>query len=166
MLSLTKTFASGALQKSIYFQTKHGILVHHYRTGAAVKLTPHDVSRKFWLLFAQNVDRFVSLIYVFSLTWQVNRILYEKEFTTDFTESPIKSYDSNQVASNNPLEDRRSEASCLFTNGKPLNRYAINSMFKSQFNHMHRFFIRCIRWTRWPILRANHLQALDALHSS
>lgn len=29
----------------------------------------------------------------------------------------VKSYDTNQVASNNPLEDRRSEASCLFTKG-------------------------------------------------
>lgn len=49
---------------------------------------------------------------------QVNRILYEKEFTTEFTDSAVKGYDSNQVASNNPLEDRRSEASCLYTNGK------------------------------------------------
>lgn len=50
---------------------------------------------------------------------QVNQILYEKEFTTEFKNSAIRSYDSNQVASNNPLEDRRSEATCLFTNGKP-----------------------------------------------
>lgn len=35
----------------------------------------------------------------------------------ELAESVIKTYDSNQVASNNPLEDRRSEASCLFTNG-------------------------------------------------
>lgn len=49
---------------------------------------------------------------------KVNQILYEKEFTTEFKDSSIKSYDSNQVASNNPLEDRRSEATCLFTPGK------------------------------------------------
>lgn len=57
---------------------------------------------------------------------QVNRILYEKEFTIEFSESSVKGFDSNQVASNNPLEDRRSEASCLYSNGKQF----MNNRFK------------------------------------
>lgn len=49
---------------------------------------------------------------------QVNQVLYANEFTKEFADQTVKSYDSNQVASNNPLEDRRSEASCLYSNGK------------------------------------------------
>lgn len=51
---------------------------------------------------------------------QVNLILNAKEFNKEFNDTTVKSYDSNQVASNNPLEDRRSEASCLYTNGEKI----------------------------------------------
>lgn len=45
--------------------------------------------------------------------------MYEKEYTIEFDgDTSVKGFDSNQVASNNPLEDRRSEASCLYTSGK------------------------------------------------
>ncbi|XP_012257156.2 pyruvate dehydrogenase [acetyl-transferring]-phosphatase 1, mitochondrial isoform X2 [Athalia rosae] len=47
---------------------------------------------------------------------EVTTILQANEFTKDF-EGPgsIKCYDSNQLASNNPIEDTRSEAQCLLT---------------------------------------------------
>ena len=49
---------------------------------------------------------------------QVTDILQANEFTKDFTgPNSVKSYDSNQLASNNPIEDTRSEARCLLTNG-------------------------------------------------
>lgn len=45
-------------------------------------------------------------------------ILQANEFTKEFDEpGSVKSYDSNQLASNNPIEDTRSEARCLLTNG-------------------------------------------------
>ncbi|XP_012257154.2 pyruvate dehydrogenase [acetyl-transferring]-phosphatase 1, mitochondrial isoform X1 [Athalia rosae] len=49
---------------------------------------------------------------------EVTTILQANEFTKDF-EGPgsIKCYDSNQLASNNPIEDTRSEAQCLLTKG-------------------------------------------------
>jgi pyruvate dehydrogenase phosphatase len=37
------------------------------------------------------------------------------EFTTP---GSVKSYDSNQLASNDPIEDTRSEARCLLTEGR------------------------------------------------
>lgn len=48
---------------------------------------------------------------------QVDTILRTNEYTHEFHEGSVKSYDSNQLASNNPIEDTRSEASCLFTTG-------------------------------------------------
>ena len=40
------------------------------------------------------------------------------EFTKEFEGgNSIKSYDSNQLGSNEPIEDTRSEAQCLLTNG-------------------------------------------------
>ncbi|XP_011501405.1 PREDICTED: pyruvate dehydrogenase [acetyl-transferring]-phosphatase 1, mitochondrial isoform X2 [Ceratosolen solmsi marchali] len=49
---------------------------------------------------------------------EVTDILKMNEFTKEFEGSnSIKSYDSNQLASNNPIEDTRSEAKCLLTNG-------------------------------------------------
>lgn len=59
---------------------------------------------------------------------QVDTILRTNEYTHDFHEGSVKSYDSNQLASNNPIEDTRSEASCLFTTGKS---------FKSIFPNRH-----------------------------
>ncbi|XP_044762762.1 pyruvate dehydrogenase [acetyl-transferring]-phosphatase 1, mitochondrial [Coccinella septempunctata] len=48
---------------------------------------------------------------------EVDNILRANEYTHDFSEGSVKSYDSNQLASNNPIEDTRSEASCLITSG-------------------------------------------------
>ncbi|XP_044732768.1 pyruvate dehydrogenase [acetyl-transferring]-phosphatase 2, mitochondrial isoform X2 [Chrysoperla carnea] len=49
---------------------------------------------------------------------EVTTILRANEYTHDFTEvNSVKSYDSNQLASNNPIEDTRAEAACLMTEG-------------------------------------------------
>ncbi|XP_011299583.1 pyruvate dehydrogenase [acetyl-transferring]-phosphatase 1, mitochondrial [Fopius arisanus] len=49
---------------------------------------------------------------------EVTRILRTNEFTQEFEGGqPIKYYDSNQLASNNPLEDARAEGRCRLTNG-------------------------------------------------
>ncbi|KAF4517785.1 hypothetical protein B566_EDAN002990 [Ephemera danica] len=49
---------------------------------------------------------------------EVNKILRANEFTREFpSTSSVKSYDSNQLQSNNPIEDTRSEARCLLTTG-------------------------------------------------
>lgn len=45
-------------------------------------------------------------------------ILQANEFTKEFDgPNSVKSYDYNQLASNNPIEDTRAEARCLLTNG-------------------------------------------------
>jgi len=44
--------------------------------------------------------------------------LQANEYTKEFSgPGSIKYYDSNQLASNNPIEDTRSEAQCLLTKG-------------------------------------------------
>lgn len=49
---------------------------------------------------------------------QVTNVLQANEYTKEFSGSgSIKYYDSNQLASNNPIEDTRSEAQCLLTKG-------------------------------------------------
>ncbi|XP_037027367.1 pyruvate dehydrogenase [acetyl-transferring]-phosphatase 1, mitochondrial [Bradysia coprophila] len=45
----------------------------------------------------------------------VNHILRTYEHSQDFHEGSVKSYDSNQLPSNYPMEDSRSEASSLFS---------------------------------------------------
>lgn len=50
-------------------------------------------------------------------TQEVDNILRANEYTHEFTHGSVKSYDSNQLASNNPIEDTRAEASCLHTPG-------------------------------------------------
>ncbi|XP_018330841.1 pyruvate dehydrogenase [acetyl-transferring]-phosphatase 1, mitochondrial isoform X2 [Agrilus planipennis] len=48
----------------------------------------------------------------------VDSVLHANEFSYEFPEhKSVKSYDSNQLASNNPIEDTRSEASCIPTPG-------------------------------------------------
>ncbi|GAB0100908.1 pyruvate dehydrogenase [Sergentomyia squamirostris] len=47
----------------------------------------------------------------------VNLILRANEFTKNFTEGPVRYFDSNQLASNSPMEDARTEGSCLYTSG-------------------------------------------------
>lgn len=45
-------------------------------------------------------------------------MLQANEYTKEFSGSgSVKYYDSNQLASNNPIEDTRSEAQCLLTKG-------------------------------------------------
>ncbi|XP_068911856.1 pyruvate dehydrogenase [acetyl-transferring]-phosphatase 2, mitochondrial [Tenebrio molitor] len=48
---------------------------------------------------------------------EVDNILRANEYTHEFPNGSVKSYDSNQLASNNPIEDTRAEASCLITSG-------------------------------------------------
>ncbi|XP_050294723.1 pyruvate dehydrogenase [acetyl-transferring]-phosphatase 1, mitochondrial-like [Anthonomus grandis grandis] len=48
---------------------------------------------------------------------EVDSILRANEYTHEFKGGSVKSYDSNQLPSNNPIEDTRSEASCLLTTG-------------------------------------------------
>lgn len=83
----------------------------YYSRRASVKLTPHDVS----LIHFHSISPCFK--YKIIISSQVNLILNANEFNKEFSDSIVKSYDSNQVASNNPLEDRRSEATCLHTNG-------------------------------------------------
>ncbi|XP_059618436.1 pyruvate dehydrogenase [acetyl-transferring]-phosphatase 1, mitochondrial [Phlebotomus argentipes] len=47
----------------------------------------------------------------------VNLILRANEFTKELSGGPVRYFDSNQLASNSPLEDARTEASCLYTSG-------------------------------------------------
>ncbi|XP_055607446.1 pyruvate dehydrogenase [acetyl-transferring]-phosphatase 1, mitochondrial [Uranotaenia lowii] len=49
--------------------------------------------------------------------YDVNCILRANEHTQDFTSGSVKCYDSNQLASNSPIEDCRSEGSCVHTSG-------------------------------------------------
>lgn len=44
-------------------------------------------------------------------------MLRKNEFNKEFTYGTIKSYDSNQLSSNEPIEDTRSEAQCKLTPG-------------------------------------------------
>lgn len=49
----------------------------------------------------------------------MNNILTANEYNHEFSDDgPVRSYDCNQLASNNPLEDTRSEANCVMTPGK------------------------------------------------
>lgn len=48
---------------------------------------------------------------------EVTVILRKNEFNKEFTEGSVKAYDSNQLASNNPIEDTRSEGVCTMTPG-------------------------------------------------
>lgn len=48
---------------------------------------------------------------------EVTVILRKNEFNKEFTSGSIKSYDSNQLASNNPIEDTRSEGVCKMSSG-------------------------------------------------
>ncbi|XP_055682990.1 pyruvate dehydrogenase [acetyl-transferring]-phosphatase 1, mitochondrial [Lutzomyia longipalpis] len=47
----------------------------------------------------------------------VNQILRANEFTKDFSGGSVRYFDSNQLASNSPMEDARTEANCLYTSG-------------------------------------------------
>ncbi|XP_041987512.1 pyruvate dehydrogenase [acetyl-transferring]-phosphatase 1, mitochondrial [Aricia agestis] len=48
---------------------------------------------------------------------EVTLILRKNEFNRDLTNGSVKSYDCNQLPSNNPIEDTRSEAQCKVTPG-------------------------------------------------
>jgi len=50
--------------------------------------------------------------------FDVDNILIANEYTHEFGEGgPVKYYESNQLASNSPIEDSKSEAMCLATSG-------------------------------------------------
>ena len=68
--------------------------------------------------FDSCVSRYGLKIYCDLL--QVTRILRKSEFSADVNLGSVKSFDSNQLASNSPIEDARSEARCLLTTGMPL----------------------------------------------
>lgn len=59
-----------------------------------------------------------SIIYIslFYFT-DIDTILTTNEYTHEFDRGPVKSYESNQLASNSPIEDSRSEAISLLTRG-------------------------------------------------
>ncbi|KAG6449102.1 pyruvate dehydrogenase [acetyl-transferring]-phosphatase 1, mitochondrial [Manduca sexta] len=48
---------------------------------------------------------------------EVTSILRQNEFNKELSSGSVKSYDSNQLASNDPIEDTRSEALCKMTSG-------------------------------------------------
>ncbi|CAL1687581.1 unnamed protein product [Lasius platythorax] len=49
---------------------------------------------------------------------EVTNVLQANEYTKEFSSlGSVKYYDSNQLASNNPIEDTRAEAQCLLTKG-------------------------------------------------
>ncbi|CAH2103214.1 unnamed protein product [Euphydryas editha] len=48
---------------------------------------------------------------------EVTVILRKNEFNKDFSYGSVKSYDSNQLPSNTPIEDTRCEAQCKMTSG-------------------------------------------------
>ena len=53
-----------------------------------------------------------------NILFKVTSILRANEYTQEFYfPGSVKSYDSNQLSSNNPLEDTRSEARCRLTTG-------------------------------------------------
>ncbi|KAL9695459.1 hypothetical protein quinque_014744 [Culex quinquefasciatus] len=49
--------------------------------------------------------------------YDVNCILRGNEHTQEFGSGSVKSYDTNQLASNSPIEDSRTEGSCVHTSG-------------------------------------------------
>ncbi|XP_014257544.1 pyruvate dehydrogenase [acetyl-transferring]-phosphatase 1, mitochondrial [Cimex lectularius] len=48
---------------------------------------------------------------------EVTSVLRANEFSHEFSSGPVKSYDSNQLASNNPMEDMRAEAKIMLIDG-------------------------------------------------
>ncbi|GJQ68547.1 Pdp [Trypoxylus dichotomus] len=60
---------------------------------------------------------FEILEYILWISEAVDTVLRANEYTQEFSEGSVKSYDSNQLPSNNPIEDTRSEAKCLLTTG-------------------------------------------------
>lgn len=46
--------------------------------------------------------------------YEVNQVLTANEYTREFDGGPVKSFDTNQLGSNNPIEDSRSAALCNY----------------------------------------------------
>lgn len=55
----------------------------------------------------------IYILFVFKVT----SIIRKKEFAIEFPEGPIKSFETNQLSSNSPVEDARSECSLVHTSG-------------------------------------------------
>lgn len=80
---------------------------------ALPRLTPQEVRA-----FKLRLDSFFKSKCCAHAVFQVTNILQANEYTKEFNGlGSIKYYDSNQLASNNPIEDTRSEAQCLLTKG-------------------------------------------------
>lgn len=65
-----------------------------------------------WQLLARDFHSskaFLSKQNITKSLFDVNCMLQANEYTREFVEGSVKSYDSNQVASNNPIEDARTE---------------------------------------------------------
>lgn len=64
------------------------------------------------------------ILELFKINWnfvfQVTATLRKNEFNQEVTSGSVKSFDSNQLASNDPIEDTRSEAICKMTTGRYL----------------------------------------------
>uniref|UniRef100_A0A2A4JG50 PPM-type phosphatase domain-containing protein n=1 Tax=Heliothis virescens TaxID=7102 RepID=A0A2A4JG50_HELVI len=69
-------------------------------------------------LFRQtDVCAFKDGITILPSPQEVTVILRKNEFNKEFTEGSVKAYDSNQLASNHPIEDTRCEAKCTMSPG-------------------------------------------------
>jgi pyruvate dehydrogenase phosphatase len=58
--------------------------------------------------------------YEFCIIFQATTILQENEYSLELNQRSIKSFDTNQLSSNNPVEDARAEGRSLFTTGKTI----------------------------------------------
>lgn len=96
--------------------SRRGLHVTENLTRTAIpKLSPYDVRniiKKIDWLFDKMIKR-----YCFSFL-KVTSIIRKKEFAIEFPEGPVKSYETNQLSSNSPVEDSRSECSLVHTTGK------------------------------------------------
>ncbi|XP_004929897.1 pyruvate dehydrogenase [acetyl-transferring]-phosphatase 1, mitochondrial isoform X2 [Bombyx mandarina] len=69
------------------------------------------------LLKNLQLDRYTLSCFTSLISKVVTTILRKNEFNKEFTTGSIKCYDSNQLASNDPIEDTRCEAQCRMTSG-------------------------------------------------
>lgn len=81
---------------------------------------------------------FLILSNLLVIIFQVTAVLQANEYTKEFNEqNSVKYYDSNQLASNNPIEDTRSEAQCLFTKGNIILKKIESIMYKTFNTFLH-----------------------------
>lgn len=56
-------------------------------------------------------------------------MLQENEFSEEVNHNSVKSFDTNQLPSNNPVEDARAEGRALYTTGEPCPYNVQRNMF-------------------------------------